>query len=114
MSDPQTMRAGDYELLEQIGNGAQGRVFKARCAVSDNPRVTMDRIVAVKMLSYPESDPSTSERIRRSADLLMDLSHESVVRYIDELERYGYIDIKRQGLGKPNVYTLRARVKMKR
>ena len=35
----------------------------------------------------------------------------SVVRYIDELERNGFIAIKRQGLGKPNVYTLRARVK---
>lgn len=38
----------------------------------------------------------------------------SVVRYIDELERNGYVDIKRQGLGKPNVYTLHARIKVKR
>lgn len=37
----------------------------------------------------------------------------SVVRYIDELEKIGLISIKRQGLGKVNVYTLRARVKPK-
>jgi hypothetical protein len=38
----------------------------------------------------------------------------SVVRYIDELERSGYITIKRQGLGKSNIYTLHTRVKPKR
>jgi len=38
----------------------------------------------------------------------------SVVRYIDELEKNELISIKRQGLGKPNIYTLYAQVKPKR
>ncbi len=38
----------------------------------------------------------------------------SVVRYLDELERQGFISIKRQGLGKVNIYTLHAKVKPKR
>jgi len=38
----------------------------------------------------------------------------SVVRYIDELEKQDLICIKRQGLGKVNIYTLRAQVKPKR
>ena len=38
----------------------------------------------------------------------------SVVRYIDELEKRELIAIKRQGLGKVNIYTLRAKVKPKR
>lgn len=37
----------------------------------------------------------------------------SVVRYIDELEKHDLITIKRQGLGKVNIYTLRAKVKPK-
>ncbi len=38
----------------------------------------------------------------------------SVVRYLDELEREGFVSIKRQGLGKVNIYTLHAKVKPKR
>ena len=38
----------------------------------------------------------------------------SVVRYLDELERQGIVSIKRQGLGKVNIYTLHAKVKSKR
>ena len=38
----------------------------------------------------------------------------SVVRHIDELDRYGIITVKRQGLGKPNIYTLHSTVKPKR
>jgi Helix-turn-helix domain len=37
----------------------------------------------------------------------------SVVRYIDELEKADCISIKRQGLGKPNVYTLHLKIKQK-
>ena len=37
----------------------------------------------------------------------------SVVRYVDELEKKGFVKIKRQGLGKPNIYKLFARVKPK-
>ena len=38
----------------------------------------------------------------------------SIVRYLDELEREGFVSIKRQGLGKVNVYTLHAKVGPKR
>lgn len=38
----------------------------------------------------------------------------SVVRYIEELERAKCVSIKRQGLGKPNVYTLHQRIQPKR
>lgn len=38
----------------------------------------------------------------------------SVVRYLEELERQGFVSIKRQGLGKVNIYTLHAKVKPKR
>ncbi len=38
----------------------------------------------------------------------------SVVRYVDELEKADCISIKRQGLGKPNIYTLHQKIKPKR
>jgi biotin operon repressor len=38
----------------------------------------------------------------------------SVVRYIEELERKGFVTVKRQGLGKVNIYTLHAKIKPKR
>lgn len=37
----------------------------------------------------------------------------SVVRYIDELEKASCISIKRQGLGKPNIYTLHLKIRKK-
>ena len=37
----------------------------------------------------------------------------SVVRYIDELEKAKCISIKRQGLGKPNIYTLHLKIRSK-
>ncbi len=38
----------------------------------------------------------------------------SVVRYIEELERLKCVSIKRQGLGRPNIYTLHQRIQPKK
>jgi biotin operon repressor len=37
----------------------------------------------------------------------MGISLRSTNTYIQELEKHGFIDIKRRGLGKPNLYTLK-------
>ena len=41
---------GNYELLEVIGTGAQGSVYKAHC-IKSGPRVAEGDLVAVKVLS---------------------------------------------------------------
>ncbi len=44
----------------------------------------------------------------------MGVSKRSVVTFIKELDRSGFLSVKRQGLGKVNIYTLHAKVKPKR
>jgi predicted Ser/Thr protein kinase len=62
---------GDYELLEEIGRGGMGVVYKARQA-------GLDRLVAVKMLSGG-IDQEQAERLQQEARLLADLAHPHIV-----------------------------------
>lgn len=41
----------------------------------------------------------------------MGVSKRSVVSFIKELDRTGYVTVKRQGLNRPNLYTLHAKVR---
>ena len=41
---------GKYELLEVIGDGAEGRVYKASCTADSVPGVARGELVAVKRL----------------------------------------------------------------
>ncbi|MFY0609956.1 MAG: helix-turn-helix domain-containing protein [Hyphomicrobiaceae bacterium] len=44
----------------------------------------------------------------------MGVSKRSVITFIKELDRAGFVSVKRQGLGQVNLYTLHAKVKPKR
>jgi len=68
---------GEYTLLEEIGGGGMGRVFKA-------VHRKMDRTVAVKLL--PESlvrSPESVERFQREIQALARLSHPNIVAVHD-------------------------------
>lgn len=72
-----------YEILGRIGQGAMGSVYKAR-------QVSMDRVVAVKVLSGRYSkDPSFVERFLREARAVAKLNHENVISGIDVGELNG-------------------------
>ena len=66
-----------YHLMEKLGQGAMGVVYKARQA-------SMDRMVAVKLL-HPKlaADPEFLTRLTREAHTAAKLSHNNIVQAID-------------------------------
>jgi len=68
-----------YEILDQLGEGAMGRVFKARQA-------SLDRLVALKVLnpSLAREDPTFVDRLQAEAKAGAKLAHQNVVGVIDQ------------------------------
>jgi eukaryotic-like serine/threonine-protein kinase len=66
-----------YQLLEKLGQGSMGTVFKAR-------QLSMNRLVAVKML-HPKlaAQQDLLQRLEREARLAAKLSHNNIVQAID-------------------------------
>ena len=73
----------DYELLEEIGAGGFGRVYRAR-------DLGLERDVAMKVL-HPSltTDPAVMERFRREAQLAARPRHPSIVSIYDIRSRAG-------------------------
>ncbi|MGH7569347.1 MAG: serine/threonine-protein kinase [Gemmatimonadales bacterium] len=73
----------DYELLEEIGAGGFGRVYRVR-------DLGLEREVAMKVL-HPAltADPGVVERFRREAQLAARLRHPNVVGIYDIMGRAG-------------------------
>lgn len=75
---------GGFELIEKIGEGAMGVVYKARQA-------SMDRIVALKILSPRLArSPRYVARFTREARVVAHLNHPGIVAGIDVGEDQGY------------------------
>jgi serine/threonine-protein kinase len=66
-----------YELMEKLGQGAMGTVFKAR-------QLSMNRLVAVKVL-HPRlsAKPDLLQKLTREAHLAARLSHNNIIQAID-------------------------------
>ena len=67
---------GQYKILDAIGQGGMGRVFKAE-------HVMMGREVAIKVLPREKSTPETEAAFRREIRLLGRLDHDNLVRALD-------------------------------
>jgi eukaryotic-like serine/threonine-protein kinase len=72
-----TQQIPGYQLLEKLGQGSMGMVYKAR-------QLSMDRLVAIKVL-HPRLAASSTylERFTQEAHIAARLSHNNVVQAID-------------------------------
>jgi serine/threonine protein kinase len=68
-------RIGDFQLLEKIGEGSLGTVFKAVCLVETPPLLHSGQEVALKKL-HPSAD------LLREMQALRALSHPHIVRFL--------------------------------
>ncbi|MBS0383054.1 MAG: protein kinase [Proteobacteria bacterium] len=73
LSDPAQRQFGDYELLELVGEGGMGAVYRAR-------HLPLDRIVAVKLLSAgPWASKDFVARFEREAQNAARMQHPNIV-----------------------------------
>lgn len=72
MSEELTRRVGEYEIVDVLGSGGMGRVFKVR-------NVICDRIEAMKvLLPNLAGQPELADRFRREIKLLAILDHPNI------------------------------------
>jgi len=82
-SEAEHRRFGNYEVLEKIGQGGMGAVYKAR-------QLNLDRIVALKLLPFgPFSRPDLLHRFRSEASAAAALQHPHIVAVHDVGEHDG-------------------------
>jgi hypothetical protein len=82
LDDPEQRRFGDYELLERIGQGGMGVVYRAR-------QHGLDRDVAVKLLAAgPWASDEFVARFRREAHNAARMQHPNIV----EIYEFGHRD----------------------
>ena len=70
---------GDYELIEQIGSGGMGVIYKAH-------QLSLDRMVALKMIHRNQTD---RERFQVEAEAIAALTHSNIVQVYEIGEHQG-------------------------
>ncbi len=80
---PAMTRIGKYQILEELGHGGMGVVYKAR-------QMNLNRIVALKMILTGEhADQRERARLRKEAEATATLDHPNIVKIFDIGEHEG-------------------------
>jgi hypothetical protein len=76
----------DFLIEDQIGVGGQGIVYRAR-------QLSLDRVVAIKMLGAPSDSPAEVRRFKQEAITVARLNHENIakVHYIGQNRACQYL-----------------------
>jgi serine/threonine protein kinase len=75
-----------YQLGEEIGRGASGQVYKATC-------IKTGEHVAIKRISLHGMSQDRIEDIMKEIDLLKNINHENIVKYIGFYKTSSHLDI---------------------
>ena len=73
------IQIGDYRLIEQIGSGGMGVIYKAH-------QLSLDRLVALKMINREQTD---RERFQIEAEAIAALTHSNIVQVFEIGEHEG-------------------------
>jgi serine/threonine protein kinase len=80
----QDIKLTGFELLELLGQGGMGIVWKAR-------QLSLDRLVAIKLLpSRIGNDPESIKQIMTEARMAAKLKHSGIVQVYDASEEHGH------------------------
>src|SRR5687767_12922169 len=91
---------GSYRILERIGHGGMGRVYRG-------VHVHLDRVGAVKVMhGHLASDPDFDARFRREARAAASLEHPNIVAIHDFGEQNGLLYLIMELLTDGSVRTL--------
>lgn len=98
---PVGMEVGGCKIVEQIGKGSMGAVYKAK-------HLGLNRYVAVKLLPTVSNDPELVKRLLFEARAIAKLEHPNIVQVYDVGFQRGYFFMVMQLL---NGVTLEARIR---
>ena len=76
MSSLEHLQNGRYAILQKLGEGGKGIVYKARDTV-------LNRVVAIKMLKSVVSSEEAYSRFIREAQAVANLNHPNIVSIYD-------------------------------
>jgi len=82
LSAGEVLGGGRYQLLEEVGRGGEGVVFRAR-------DLKADAVVALKLLQQDEGSEQRLQRFRRELQMARKVTHPNVVRIYDLIELPG-------------------------
>ena len=89
-----------FELLQKLGQGTTGSVYKAR-------QLSLERIVAIKILAPAlASNPAYVDRFQREAKIVSQLAHVNVIGGIDVGKSGGYRYFVMEFVDGPTLLTL--------